>query len=993
MLEQRKLQPQDSLREQEFIRRYSQLLTWAMRLTNNHRASAEDLVQDAFIQFTRVRTNLESIENVDGYLYRMLRNMHISRLGRRTEQVKPQIVSLADLEWELDSPGHEFQQRLQTHEELCRVCHYACIRKETSRAGSILILRFFLEYSPSEIAEVLCTSRHCVDQWQRLARRELKVYLESPQRLRFVTTSKWDPLPAKPFVSHNWPNEFRRLVCSSRQGPCISPNELMRTYKADAAESLTTTRLAHIVSCDTCLDEVNRILGLPSLEHRLPKQSNERRPPTSGSGSGGGSDEGPTDVSSRLQRHVDLVVNQRPKELHISVDGLPVGILKTSSGNSEVHVNLSAEGPANFVEIVSEHGVPLLFYTLDQESYGLSEQWAQLELTEGRSLETRICENGSSLVLQVSYQQDASLTHVVGSAFRKAAAIHEQQNLSPTQTAIVPQNPFIHVTPARKSVIETVREFVRAGGTLCGQTSWFNPQLATVVIATLLITGLLSVWLRTSAESILNRAVVAEEQDSRSGIVLHRVLRFESKRVGDLTPAVETIDIWEDKANGKIARRVYDAENVLIAGEWRKSDGTHFVYHHRTGLKSVATPDELNQILMLSPWRLDLSPKTFRSMFDPAELEVVKGPTDYTISWKGMRAIASVKLVTATLTVTNSDFRVIRQSLEVERSDGRYEFSFVQLNAERLPEQEILPEYFSPDSFVKPRSSPVVGSARPNVRIDSSDRMTHVLATASTELEIEVAYLLNRAKSDRNEQIALTRTRTGSLLIEGVVETEERKKEIEAVLDPISKHSLVRIALQTVADASKISGRAITSVKQGTNTGNTIAVDPELRDYLRSQSVSDIDEAVRQLSATVVQSSYRALFHAIELKRLKTRFSNNELRSVSPDAHNKWTQMVHQHANGYLVEVANIKRILGPLFFSKMKVQRPDTHIAMTNDDELGKAIDRIWQIALANNRIVRDAFTISSDSSGLAVTSPNFWQSLITSEILASQIKRNAEQ
>lgn len=987
MLEQRKLQRQDPLREQEFIRRYSQLLTWAMRLTN-HRASAEDLVQDAFIQFTKVRTNLESIENVDGYLRRMLRNMHISRLGRRTEQLNPQIISLADLELELDSPGHEFQQRLQTHEELCRVCHYACIRKETSRAGSILILRFFLEYSPSEIAEVLCTSRHCVDQWQRLARRELKVYLESPQRLRFVSTSKWDPLPAKPFVSHNWPNEFRRLICSSRQGLCISPDELMRIYKADAAESLTTTRLAHIVSCNTCLDEVNRILGLPSLEHRLPRQSNERRrPPTTGSGFGGGSDEGPTDVSSRLQRHVDLVVSQRPKELHISVDGLPVAILKTSSGYSEVHVNLSAEDPANFVEIVSEHGVPLLFFTLDQDSCGLSDQWAQLELSEGRSLETRLCDKGGSLVLEVSYQQVASMTHLMRSA------IHEQQHLSPTQTAIVPQNPFIDVSPARKSVLETVRELVRAGVMLSGQTSWLNPQLATVVIATVLITGLLLVWLRPSAQSVLNRAVVAEEKEAQPGVVLHRVLRFESKRVGDLTAVVQTIDIWEDKANGKIARRVYDGENILIAGEWRKSDGAHFVYHHRTGLKSLATPDDLNQILMLSPWRLDISPKTFRAMFNPAELEVVKGPTDYTISWKGMRAIASAKLVAATLTVTNNDFRVSRQSLEVERSDGRYEYSFVQLDAERLPEQEVLPGYFSPDSFVRPGSSTVVGSAKPNVRNDSSDRMTHVLATASTELEIEVAYLLNRAKSDRNEQIVLTRTRTGSLLIEGVVETEERKKEIEAVLDPISKHSLVRIALQTVADASTISGRAITSVEQGTNTGNTIAVDPELRNYLRSQSVSDIDEAVRQFSATVVQSSYRALFHAIELKRLKTRFSNNELRAVSTDAHNKWTQMVHQHANGYLVEVANIKRILGPLFFSKIAVQLPDTQVAMTNDDEVGKAIDRIWQVALSNNRIVRDAFTISSDSSGLAVTSPNFWQSLITSEILASQIKRNAEQ
>ncbi|HEY6805435.1 MAG TPA: sigma-70 family RNA polymerase sigma factor [Pyrinomonadaceae bacterium] len=136
-------------REEAFTKRYPQLLAWALRLTNQHRAHAEDLVQDAFIQFTRARTSLEEIENLDGYLRRMLRNMNLSRLSRSAEQILERTISIAEQEFlQLATDTTEIQRRLQTQQELHRICEYACKRKESSRAGSVLILRFFFEYSP-----------------------------------------------------------------------------------------------------------------------------------------------------------------------------------------------------------------------------------------------------------------------------------------------------------------------------------------------------------------------------------------------------------------------------------------------------------------------------------------------------------------------------------------------------------------------------------------------------------------------------------------------------------------------------------------------------------------------------------------------------------------------------------------------------------------------------------------------------------------------------
>src|SRR5258705_11984224 len=60
MLDPQKLAPKrEQKREELFTERYERLLAWALRLTNQHSASAEDLVQDAFIQFVLGRTRFE----------------------------------------------------------------------------------------------------------------------------------------------------------------------------------------------------------------------------------------------------------------------------------------------------------------------------------------------------------------------------------------------------------------------------------------------------------------------------------------------------------------------------------------------------------------------------------------------------------------------------------------------------------------------------------------------------------------------------------------------------------------------------------------------------------------------------------------------------------------------------------------------------------------------------------------------------------------------
>ncbi|MDQ3820364.1 MAG: sigma-70 family RNA polymerase sigma factor, partial [Acidobacteriota bacterium] len=156
--------------EELFIERYDRLLSWALQLTNYDRCMAEDLVHDAFIQFTFTHPDLNVINNLDNYLYGMLRNLHLSQMRWVTRSRFQQLSIVEYDSAELGLRSVDVHNQIQVQDELRRICHYACARKETARAASVMILRFFHGYYPSEIAQILRSSRQAVSIRLRLAR-------------------------------------------------------------------------------------------------------------------------------------------------------------------------------------------------------------------------------------------------------------------------------------------------------------------------------------------------------------------------------------------------------------------------------------------------------------------------------------------------------------------------------------------------------------------------------------------------------------------------------------------------------------------------------------------------------------------------------------------------------------------------------------------------------------------------------------------------------
>jgi len=1027
MLDQRRVATQpDEKRERLFTERYESLLAWALRLTNYQRDAAEDLVQDAFVQFVLGRTKLEEIENIDGYLRRMLRYMHVSRINRSAQHLHESALSVADYDsCRLGWSAIETPRRVQASEELHQICAYACSRKESSRAGSVLILRFFHEYFPTEIAAVLNSSRHSVDELQRFARREAKLFMDEPGRLRFVNKTGSERQQFKYLKSEgDLMLGLRQMIFDSCKGECISMQELEQAYSKDDGDALTTPKLAHIVSCPHCLDAVNSLLGLPLLSDRYETgRSDFKEPPgdaNGGGASGGGSGNLPTKFGKRLRE----IHEHKPQELRISVNSFLVSSLTVSSDLNEVNLNLTQDDPIEFVEVCSEQGVPLLFFTVDPVGPD-SEQWAWIELSEGRFLEASFYnENGPSLrvIYKDPLPEEAFNTGEMSNANalssplfivpEPARASLQRGNFSlqswTTWLAGLFRRRVVaeeNTTPSNDAFVRSIDDGFRESSflTLMGQSTnrnqWGRFSLFVALASAALIGGFLffkaSLPPPLTATTLLESATVAEQVKQQiPDKVRHRSIRLEERRSAEgAMVAQRRIEIWENRASGNRAQRLYDDSNRLIAGAWEKSDGSRIVYQHGSKPQSqpkLATPDNL-LFNLEDVWQLDPSPQTFRALIgEPGLADVEERSTTYVITYERVRTIGASRLLKATLTLTKSDLHPIEQTLLVQRGDESREYRFGEANDELLPAKaaafEIEPE--------------LIGGAREPGRTGdwalrdlTTSRVPPTLSTstppaASAELEVDVAYLLNLAKADRNEQVALTRSAGGSLRVEGVVDTQQRKEEFLKTLAPVSNNPAVVIDIRTVADAT--AGRTAAgplTVQETEETANTVAADEELRAYFTKKDPGGpTDEAIRSYSSRVVNRAYSALFHAIELKKLISRFANVDMRTVAPDARAKWLSMLRQHASAFARENELLRQEIQPIFFPGSGLQVAE-EFSIQSDGDLARAVERLHRVALSNNDAIRSAFLISSHSSAAAVKSAAFWQSLQRAENLAERV------
>ena len=1034
--------------EAAFIEHYDWLIRWALQFTHNDRARAEDLIQEVFAQFAFAQTDLSTVQNVRGYLYTALRNTHASdvRLAGRSHSQSLSIVeySIADAALSATDPYSLYQAQ----DELRRVCYYACVRKQSSRGGSVLILRYFYGYHISEVAEVLGGTAEAVRQNLRSARSEARLFLADPGALKFIDRAQTAACIAQTktvCAAEDLLAELRVTIFGSCQGDCFEEDSIRDLYIKGLITSADNVTLAHIVSCPQCLDGANRELGLPLLGERHPADAlgpNNNWRGGSGGASGGGAAgfgkrpravrekrDGAEKITEsfllQCRRRAREIFEHYPAELRVSVNGYLLGSQSVNSETSRLCLDITIPEPLGFIEVLNEENARLLVMMVVPPPAGEPRQMRRIELSDGRHLEVTLQHGHPWPMLEVVYNEPGVVS------------------LAPASTTHIDQIwKSVPAAEDKEVSIEKPAETQRAGGLLellrsiRLQSISFShgPEVVTAIVALLLIGVILFLRLNVtssiSAGELLERARAVEAATGSPELAIHRVINLEERVHGAKSVISRSrIEIWRDPHRQLSARRVFDEKGSLVVAELvrnhagQNQDATRTVYE--TGKAPRVEPAVRNAQQALENfelWQFEPSPRDYEELIAESRSARVSEEGDvYVISYDGSHAAEGVirqgslqpeslqpeslqpgSLQRATLTLRKSDLHGISQTLVVKRAGELREFSFVEAQFERPPVRDVAPGIFEVDPGV---ANVVTGeeaaAAKPESASGPSAPTTASVA-ATPALEIEVAYLLDPFRLRFGDQVNLLRAADGVLEVNAIVDNESTRQEMLRALSGVIDDPALRVRIDTAAEMlareqRQRSGSVV--VKEFTGSDQGIPVYAELHRYFSqqaktfnvgAQSASDrVDQAVRSFALRVVGHSRRALSHAQELKQLSNRFSSSELDGLSPSARARWFSLVRSHVEALRRETSLLSQELHPIFFSKGEGAGA-TEISSIAD--LSSAIERLGRTVMATDVAVRSAFAASSEQAGdQAVKSPRFRITLATSESLAEAIQEFA--
>jgi len=962
-----------------FVERYEHLRKWALQLSDYDVNLSDDLLHDFFLHFTTSKPDLTLIDNLDGYLYVIMRNLHLSQV-RRANRTPMRALSVVEFDTiDLGMWASDPRERIRLLDQLGAVCHYACVRKETSKAGSVLILRFFHGYYPEEIARVMRVSRPAVKERLRLARAEAKVYVEDPERLGFI-----DREPAKgPRVGFGTGagelrNQLRSAIFRSCSGEHFGVEALKSLYRFNAGDGPECGALAHLVSCQTCLDEVNNLLDIPALASRYPEDTVGKDPGRKGGSGGGGAGGGdPKMLDSYLARKNDLFYHE-PQELCVSANGLFQGLQRVAADKNEMTLVIDTAESLGFVEVFSEQGVRLLMLNVEPPPIGDSKQSAMVELSDGRVLDASLSFSGSLPALQVTYL-DPTL------------ALEALEITDPGIGLVgVGIEPSSHKAATRA---------VSGSSFLDGFRFWLQPARLTAGFAVLLIAALivfqLAPFTSVSASELLERSAAAEvAQLTNKERVLHRTLDLEELTVTGEVVSRKRIDVWQSSEKGITARRLYDDQGRLVLGDWRTENGIQTIYRRGESAQLRPLPEK-RTIGFDDAWQLSLTAKEFISILGgAAEAELETRDSDHRISYTAVEGTASNGIAKAAIVLSKEDLHAIEQTFTLINNGETRDYRMTEAAYEWRLASSVAPAVFEPNLELSREREATSGErsvlletpSEPDPNAAIAPVVSANLATAA--LEVEVIDLMNKANAFMGEQVRVERTAGSQIYVEALVETAQRKAELLQALEPVRNNPAVRISIETVAEAQDRVARQKrrTQGQTGIESVDQVQVTKTFSPVYEDLRKKFTEGEAQAFADRVLRRSQQARRHALAAKQLSGRFSIADLQTLSAPDREKWLSLVRSHAARFRTEVDALREDLRVVF--------PDlagggSDLNVGTDAEIQASVGQIYELGVSLDEDLRRSFALLtvSDSSA-AVKSAKFWRTLSRASDIAKALQ-----
>jgi RNA polymerase sigma factor (sigma-70 family) len=873
--------------ESVFAAKYEWLFRWAMHFTQNDRAVAEDLAQDAFVRlivsWPRIKDNIEQVEP---FLYSSLKYAHLMELrrGRRFNFRDLALIEFDDLRLSLKE--EKTADPIEVQDDLRRIVAYLCWRKRSAKSASILLLRFFHGYFPEEIVRIALISRNSVDRMLSIAREEVKAYLTDPSRIEVMRQGQPPELmPRQVAVSpERLADELRTTIFQARTLACLERKHLLQRYQAIASKPIPTELLAHIVNCERCLNAIHSIFDFPSPSQRTSDgmaASSRRSKRGSGPTVSGLQEEIRRTIAGGRERFRKLY-EHHPRGLMISVNGDVLAMRDVNSATSELKVQTGPDKAPTLIDVLSEQGISLLnLYVPSTPPEAPPELRHEIALSDNRKLELVLRFTSEGAVIELHYNEPLFLPVANASSAFEFEEEYEEAAEIIAASSYEPELVPVNVTPRRRSwwrrVLDRMTSMVLPE---------MNPMLATAMICMVAAIVFLFLSFRASSvmkpEALLTQAATTETASARLGAsgVIVQAVRVQTR-------------------HRKLERTLY-----------RDVQGKRRLRERPTSQEDAALRSQLETWGIV--WNDPLSAGSFRDWHDHVNVgqDVVKrtgtGLLTLTTTLEG-GTVAS-----ESLTVRETDFHPVGRTVELRNDAGTVEIA--ELNYSVLPWSSVNPDLFE---SISDAGRALSGNVHPSI-------LPHIPRGVSAEemdlAELSARLVLNRLGFDDSGRIEIRRDVDG-VHIQGIVDTETQKSQLRAQL-LLVPHVLPSIlTVQEMADnPTPISPD--TTIRQSSDDAQAPS---SLERYFVEHGLDH--KELSPAAQAFVEGSFVVKHETEQVASLLQRFSTNT--TLPNRARTALGELLVQHRTALLTALGREERAL---MVSKL-IAAPSGAAAMTADN------------------------------------------------------------
>jgi len=952
--------------EDIFLEHYDWLLKSARELYHGAVQEAEDLVQDMYVSFVLSEANVDTHDpdNLRGYLYRILKNLFIRKSIRNRKIASHLTISDYD-SVEIALSAVDGNDLLLVRTRLSEICEYARQRRLTHKAASVLILRFFFGYLPSEIAKVLKTNRAAVDRLTHTARLEARTYVTRPALLPFLQPKEQKRIQRSRKAALETPKtnlpddpselkaELRRRIFSWNDGLCLTDTDLSGMYEESSERSPNAIELAHLVTCRTCLDTTNELLGIPGLDMHF-TSSDEG---DSGGPNPPGSSQHNNRTRMKLRRKKQSAFEHRPAQLNVAVNGQLLGTSAVSGELSEFELSLKGVHQPESIEVFSEQGITLLHLDLQEASggSGLPLHRRRVELSDNRSVTVELVWSGDGLSVNISYNDLPFDEHLSEPLINEGPRFAEEEIRA-----------FSQRTEPEKKPAKWRQLLAWLSG-----TNWVAPlPIALATGLTLLALGVLTYYADRKRPARPLTPAVFFEESLRNEIAaipskgaLHRRFSYEVRQENGAVVQKGIVDSLRGKEPARRVVRLYDPTGRLLAGHWVSASGkaTDRAFNH-TSRSTVKEPVQLASI----PWIRLPEADDFSSLVgDVSKLTTKPVPDGYEIGYAHTIQSAEPTLVAASITLNGPSRRPICESFTIANRHHTNEYRFQELSYEYLPASPQLESDFAPPE-AEPTTSTSEGAGTPS-------------SLENAHLTLEALMLLTNLGPDVERIVDVERTPDGATTLNGVFETTADKTSVERVFAPLSRTGSLTLDLHA-ADEPVAARTTQTKVQlQVFDTipvaEQSIPVDAQLRAALKDQAVSelDLDRRIHQFASDALRRCSRLHREAWNVNQVAAvDFTPEELQRMSPGDRMLWLTLLDKHIRAFTNERGELERqvaAIAPLSNARLPaVVYPPAH-SISSIAELRIATHALNQQSERLQHLMTVGFTLSTTTPSTGTT------------------------